>query len=126
MDRPTALNARRMLVESLALLAAPVGAQRAWLAQTHTEPSADELGLQFDDWFQLLPQVLAEGVITPDDERAVTAVSQALDAIAPGDWTSRALSGKAWANVRMLAGMALVMLVGGPVESRKLPAEARA
>lgn len=119
MERDAALNARRALVEAVALLAAPADAQAAWLSSIGTSPSADELALEFGDWYQLLGQLEALGLVSSSAVSSSDALSHALAELPEGSWDESALARHPmWAQIRHFAGLALVELVTSSPEPR--------
>lgn len=119
MEREAAINARRALVEAVAILAAPAESQLAWLASIGTRPSADELALEFDDWYQLVPQMETLGVVSRRAVVLAAALSQALSDIGDEQWDEAALgAAAAWDHVRHSAGLTLVELLKSSPEPR--------
>lgn len=125
MEREWALNARRALVEAVAILAAPAEAQVARLSSIGTRPSADELALEFDDWYQLIPQLEALGIVSQRTADLADGVARALTGIREGQWEESALAANpAWNHVRQSAGLTLVELLKSSPEPH--PAYVRA
>ena len=102
------------LRDIVAVLASPAEAQRLWLKNLGTYPSADELALEFDDYAVHAPQFVTAGFIDEQAREAIYEVSSALHAIPaePEEWDAeRALGSVPWERVRQAAGRAVVELV---------------
>ncbi len=121
MELDAAMNVRRALIESVAILAAPAEAQIAWLASIGAGPLADELGLEFDDSYRLLPELESLHVVSAVANQLSTEVSTALDGIPRSEWTESAIATEpAWERVRRSAGLALVALLESSPEPRSV------
>lgn len=121
MERDMAMNVRRALIESVAVLAAPANAQIAWLTSIGTGPLADELGLEFDSWYRLLPELESLHVVSSVATQLSKAVSDALEEVPQSKWTETALTfDPAWERVRRSAGLALVALLESSPEPRSV------
>lgn len=120
MDRETALQARQAFVEAVAILAAPADAQIAWLTGIGTRPSADELGLEFDDWYQILDQLQEQGVVSRSALAVSEELSTALTQLSKEQWDEAALGEPAWMHVRRAAGLALVELLKSAPQPRSV------
>jgi hypothetical protein len=113
------MNARRAFLEAIAILAAPAEAQVAWLASIGTGRSADELALEFDDWYRLIPQLSELGMVSAGAAELADGVSAALSAIPKAEWSDKSLANApAWERVRRSAGLALVALMECSPEPR--------
>ncbi|MBZ4324054.1 hypothetical protein, partial [Streptomyces huiliensis] len=93
---------RRLLLESLAVLAADASAQVAWLAGHGVQ--ADEIALDFDHAYGLAPLLVEEGRLG----HGVLPDLREIDAVCAGmtgdDWTREALrTGEGWDRVRHAA-----------------------
>jgi hypothetical protein len=91
------------LCEHLALLTSDADNQERYLRATGTSDLLDELGLEGDDYYEVLQA-------QPRFQRSVAfdAVSRALTDIPRDDWRGRAaLDRAAWENVRTAARLAL-------------------
>ncbi|WP_246096191.1 hypothetical protein [Streptomyces botrytidirepellens] len=106
---------RRLLIESLTVLAADAEAQVAWLVRHAV--MTDEIALDFDHAFRMAWSLVEEGQV----DRGVMADLQELDAIISGmsggdnadRWTRHALStDEGWALARRLARRVLVEELG--------------
>jgi hypothetical protein len=124
MERESGLRIRRGLQDSIALLASPAEAQIAWLKELGVAPLADELALEFDELTQLIPQLESAGVLGRGAVVAIAELSSAVEAIPTHReaWTEAALATDVrWANIRRLAGLALVsLLISAPDEVNPL------
>jgi hypothetical protein len=124
MERESGLRIRRGLQDSIALLASPAEAQIAWLKELDVAPLADELALEFDELTQLIPQLESAGVLDRGAVDAIAELSSAVEAIPAlrEAWTEAALATDVrWANIRRLAGLALVsLLISAPDEVNPL------
>lgn len=119
-DREAALQARQAFVAAVAILAAPADAQIAWLAGLGTRPSADELALEFDDWYQLLDQLQGIGVVSSSAVALSEDLSAVLTQLNNEQWDESALTGPTWTLVRHAAGLALVELLRSAPEPRSV------
>ncbi|MFI5491911.1 hypothetical protein [Actinoplanes sp. NPDC051859] len=100
-------------VQSVAVLALPAEAQVAWLTASRS-PYADELALQFDDGFRLLPVFVERGWLRDTAVPALARLDEHLDAMscqAHADlWTVEALNRVEWERTRSLALSALIRI----------------
>ncbi|MBM2614391.1 hypothetical protein JIG36_02315 [Actinoplanes sp. LDG1-06] len=100
-------------VRSLAALGLPADAQAAWISRLSTETAQllDELALDFDDGFQLVPAFVELGWLNAAALAALRRLDAQLDAMS-GDhnaelWSVDALAREEWDRVRSLARAAL-------------------
>ena len=99
------------LCQILGRLASPSQTQTDYLQHLGVAPLADELALEFHDLYILVPQLVAQRVLTHQQRKAVEAVSRKLDDMSacqePSLWVEDALrSHPDWAEVRRLAAIA--------------------
>ena len=99
------------LCQVLVRLASPSQAQIDYLQHLGVAPLADELALEFHDLYLLVPQLLAQKVLTHQQRKAVDAVSRKLDDMSTcqdmSRWMEDALrSHPDWVEVRRLAAIA--------------------
>jgi len=99
------------LYQILERLALPPQAQIDYLNHLRVAPLADELALEFHDLHLLVPQLVAQRVLTPQQREAIDAVSRQLDAMSACQdtslWREDALRRHPdWAEVRRLAAIA--------------------
>ncbi|MFE9401513.1 hypothetical protein ACFYNY_07040 [Streptomyces sp. NPDC006530] len=115
METPDPSFRRRLLIESLTMLAADSQTQVAWLNQHGV--MTDEIALDFDHAFRMAEALVAEGQLTGE----VTAGLQEIDVILGGmsddgnteRWTRDVLStDDGWARTRRLARRVLVAELG--------------
>ena len=101
-------------VRSVAVLALDADAQAAWLRTLGTFPAADELALEFDDGFPLVPAFIERGWLSETALPALVPLDEQLTAMSGGDrlWHAEALAVQPeWDRVRALAGAALLRLL---------------
>ncbi|MFD7233376.1 hypothetical protein [Streptomyces sp. NPDC059881] len=115
MEIPGPLFRRRLLIESLIMLAADSGPQVSWLAGYGVMP--DELALDFDHAFGMAEALVAEGYLTHGvmpDLRDIDATLSSMGGAEHADrWTTGALdTDEGWALVRELARRVLVAELG--------------
>jgi hypothetical protein len=104
-------------VRAVAVLASDAEVQVAWLSRAFAEGGAvvDELALEFDQGFRLLPTFVERDWIDAAAVGALTELDQQLDEMS-GDhnrtlWTAEALATRPeWDRVRFLARAALILL----------------
>src|SRR5215510_7406162 len=110
------------LYQILERLALPPQAQIDYLNHLGVAPLADELALEFHDLHLLVPQLVAQRVLTPQQSEAIDAVSRQLDVMSACQdtslWREDALRRHPdWVEVRRLAAMAAKVIrsakVGG-------------
>lgn len=101
--------------QSVELLAAPAAKQIEWLRNMNFH--ADELGLLFFDAVPVtLPTLLAERKLTPDADRALRNLREALDALFGRDDAAALMADEAltsapeWEEIRRLAALASATL----------------
>lgn len=115
MESPDPSFRRRLLIESLTVLAAEAPTQVAWLARLGVMP--DDIALDFDHAQRMAQNLVAEGELAPaalavlrDIDAVLSAMSAGHDA---GRWTTNALStDQGWALARRLARQVLVAELG--------------
>jgi hypothetical protein len=106
-------NSRQTLVDleqALTRLADSAADQVAYLAKLGVLPSVDELALEFDDSFVLVPQLVRQGHLTREQAAMMASVSAQLARMSamPELWTEAALrSHPDWEEVRRLAALSL-------------------
>lgn len=102
-------------LRSIAILAMDTQTQVDWLNSLGlpgTAALADELALEFDDGYRLLPAFLANGWLKQDSAEALEEVARALTAMSGREneavWAVESLaSDSRWEEVRQLARKAL-------------------
>ena len=97
-------------------LAAPAARQLDYLADLGVLPSVDELALEFDDRFVLVPELEAARLLTAEQVEALRRIDRLLVAMSqqPDRWTATALAEHPdWAELRRLAAVSLRTL-GAP------------
>jgi hypothetical protein len=103
-------------VRSVAVLGLPADAQVSWLQRLFADatPVVDELALEFDYGFQLVPSFLEQGWLEAAALPALKRLSSQLDAMSGEQnaelWTVEALAREHWDRVRGLAREALSLL----------------
>lgn len=105
------------LWQALGRLASPAQVQIDYLQHLGVAPLADELALEFHDLNLLVPQLVAQRVLTHQQHKAVDAVSRKLDDMSTCQdtslWMEDALrSHPDWAEVRRLAAVAVKAIRG--------------
>jgi hypothetical protein len=105
-------------VPSVAILALDADAQAAWTSQLAKDqtPLIDELALEFDDGFRLLPTFVERGWLNDAALPILTQLDEQLAAMSGEHnadlWQIEALTSRAeWNRVRVLAKAALTLLV---------------
>ena len=98
-------------VRATAVLAMPAGVQEQWLSGMHV----DELALEWDSGWRLLPQWVERDWLSADDADKFQPIDQALTAMTDRKdanlWTTTALHETTeWAEIRSLATAALLDL----------------
>ncbi len=98
--------------EALSRLALPADQQLKYLDKFGTPGCVDELALQFDDGYCCLPEMVEEGVFTPEQAELMRPVDALLDKMSGEHnaelWEPEALHESAgWEEVRRLARTAL-------------------
>ncbi|WP_212818661.1 hypothetical protein [Polymorphospora rubra] len=103
-------------VRSIAILALQAETQLAWLSRFDgRSPTVDELALEFDDGFGLVPTFIERGWLSNAAVSVLTQLSSQLDSMS-GDhnahlWCADALSGRLeWDRIRASARAALMLL----------------
>ncbi|MGJ5760745.1 hypothetical protein [Streptomyces galbus] len=114
-ENPGPLFRRRLLLESLAVLAADAPSQVAWLAKH--DVVTDEMALDFDHAFAMAEALVGEGQLgrrVLPDLREIDAVLSAMSgAQNAGRWTREALSAdEGWSQARRLARRVLIAELG--------------
>jgi len=102
-------------------LASPSQVQIDYLRHLGVAPLADELALEFHDLHLLVPQLVAQRVLTHHQSEALDAVSRQLDAMSACQdtslWMEDALSRHPdWVEVRRLAAIAAKVIRSAQVE----------
>lgn len=115
MESPGPSFRRRLLIESLTVLAAEASVQVAWLDQHGV--LADEIVLDFDDAFRLAGRLVEEGLLGGEvlpELRAVGVIFHEMSSQEDvGRWAKDALStDEGWQQVRRLAQEVLVAELG--------------
>jgi hypothetical protein len=103
----------KMLLEAIERLADPAEQQIAWLQEVGTYPSADELALEFDDWFQLADQLVEAWIITPEAVDAMKPIDALLDEMSGPKpfWSPEALThAPEWEQIREHARQVLALI----------------
>lgn len=115
MESPGPAFRRRLLLDSLTVLAADAPAQAAWLAEYGV--LTDELALDFDHAFRMAEALVKDGQL----DRAVLSDLRQIDALLSAmsgaensrRWTTDGLSvDEGWSRTRQLARKALVAELG--------------
>ncbi len=105
----------RQLRASISVLALPPERQADWVRVTDDELfEADELALQYELWSEMVPQLLDEDLLSPEEAAAISELSDQIDAMTgPGKaelWTLQAVKVRPeWQRVRELARAALAL-----------------
>ncbi|GAA2706163.1 hypothetical protein [Actinoplanes palleronii] len=113
MEQPGAIFVAAF-VRSVAVLALEADAQVAWLGEKGF-PLVDELALEFDDGFRLVPTFVERGWLNAAALPALTEIDQNLSSMSgqhnAGLWHVEALAGRTeWDQVRASARTALALL----------------
>ena len=107
----TSMQPNKILLELqnvLARLAAPASEQISYLQKLKVLPSIDELALEFDDTFVLVPQLIDERQLTQEQAETMYALDRKLSEMSNEQslWTTTALREHPdWAEVRRLAAI---------------------
>lgn len=114
-ESPDSLFRRRLLLESLTVLAADAQSQVAWLAKHDVVP--DEIALDFDHAFGVAEALVEEGQlgrgVLPGLREIDALLSEMSGAENAGRWTRDALSiDEGWIQARRLARRVLVAELG--------------
>ncbi|MET9451086.1 hypothetical protein [Streptomyces cinerochromogenes] len=114
-ENPGPLFRRRLLLESLAVLAADAPSQVAWLAKH--DLVTDEIALNFDHAFGMAEALVGEGQlgrgVLPDLREIDAVLSEMSGAENAGRWTRDALSAdEGWSQARRLARRVLIAELG--------------
>ncbi|MER5785536.1 hypothetical protein ABT104_28060 [Streptomyces mobaraensis] len=122
MRSPASALHRRLLLDSLTLLAADAPAQTAWLDRHGVPPG--EIALTFDDAFRMTETLIADGQLGPDALPALREIDSVLAGMSgaenAGNWTKEALStATGWHRARRAARRLLVAELG--TWTRSLP-----
>ncbi|WP_328946061.1 hypothetical protein OG259_36080 [Streptomyces sp. NBC_00250] len=115
METPDASFRRRLLIESLTVLAADAQIQAAWLDRHGVV--TDEIALDFDHAFGLADELVAQGRLTSGVMADLEGIDVILSGMSGGEnhdrWTRDALStDEGWAEARRLARRVLVAELG--------------
>ncbi|WP_234329471.1 MULTISPECIES: hypothetical protein [unclassified Streptomyces] len=115
MESPDLLFRRRLLLQSLIMLAADATSQVSWLAKHDVGP--DEIALDFDHAFGMAEALVEEGElgsgVLPELREIDAVLSEMSGAENAGRWTMDALSvDEGWIQTRRLARRALVAELG--------------
>jgi hypothetical protein len=106
----------RRLLRVTEILALGADDQLDYLHGLGIEGLVDELALQFDDSFVVLPELRLNGLVSEDAERALQKVDEQLVAMGetgPDVWTEPVLANSEdWRRVRTLAATAAATLRG--------------
>ncbi|MDQ0847071.1 hypothetical protein [Streptomyces sp. V1I6] len=108
---------RRLLIESLTVLAADAQTQAAWLDRYGV--MTDEIALDFDHAFRMTEALAAEGHLAEGITADLQEIDMILSRMSDGDnadrWTRDALSTdeEGWGRARRLARRLLVAELGG-------------
>ncbi|MFC4072879.1 hypothetical protein [Actinoplanes subglobosus] len=118
-DRVEEPGARAALgfVRAVAVLASDAEVQVAWLSRVFADGGAvvDELALEFDQGFRLLPSFVDRGWIDPTAVPALVELDEQLDTMSDDHdrtlWNAEALATRPeWDRARYLARAALILL----------------
>ncbi|MFJ3640706.1 hypothetical protein ACIPRD_13215 [Streptomyces sp. NPDC090108] len=112
MERSRPSAHRRMLIESVVLVAAAPSVQMAWLHQAGVEP--DEIALYFDDAFRLAERLVEDGQIGQGALALLRMIDEVFDGMTQDTgadrWSGEALSTDAgWERARELACEVLIV-----------------
>ncbi|GAA3900565.1 hypothetical protein [Streptomyces lannensis] len=115
MQSPDPSFRRRLLIESLTVLAADAQTQLAWLARH--DVVTDEIALDFDHAFRMAEALVEEGQldrgVLPDLREINTVLSEMSGAEHAGRWTTDALCvDEGWSRARQVARRVLVAELG--------------
>ncbi|MET9645197.1 hypothetical protein [Streptomyces syringium] len=115
MEIPDPSFRRRLLIESLTVVAAEASVQVAWLYRHGV--LADEIALGFDDAFRLAGRLAEEGLLGREALPALRALGVIFHEMSgqedAGRWTKNALStDEGWQQARRLARKVLVAELG--------------
>ncbi|MFD0136557.1 hypothetical protein ACFYOF_13380 [Streptomyces sp. NPDC007148] len=110
MESPDPAWRRRLLIEALAVLAAPASAQTAWLEKHGV--MTDEIALDFDHAFRMAERLVAEGLLSvralPDLRMIDSIFDEMTHDESPDRWMTAALiSDIGWGRARGLAQQVL-------------------
>ncbi len=89
------------LCRAVHLLALDSESQVGELVRRALSPSADELGLLFEDAFQMVPQLRDAGALTAEETALLAELNDCLDRIS--DWEVSFLDSPSWVEARTLA-----------------------
>ncbi len=100
--------------EALGLLASSPQAQIHYLDALGVAPSLDELGLEFDDAWRLVPSLVCRGTLSTTVESIVAEIDASLRAMSRDHdlWVQEMLGAPAWKSVRTLSARALRSIQG--------------
>ncbi|MEU1077233.1 MULTISPECIES: hypothetical protein [unclassified Streptomyces] len=115
MENPDPSFRRRLLIESLTVLAADAPAQVAWLSRHGVLP--DDIALDFDHAQRMAHNLMTEGQLAPTALADLKEIDTVLSAMSAGHdtgrWTTKALStDPGWNLARRLARQILVKELG--------------
>ncbi|WOX19972.1 hypothetical protein [Streptomyces solicathayae] len=121
METPEPSWRRRLLMEALTVVAAPVSAQEAWLKKHGVE--TDEIALDFDHAFRMVEGLMEEGLVSRDVLPDLRMIDSIFDEMSrdesPNRWAATALSSDAeWIRAR---GLAQRVLTREGVDASVLP-----
>lgn len=107
---------RRLLIDSLSVLAADASNQTAWLEEH--EVAVDELALDFDHAFRMANRLVEHHQISENTAAELREIDVLLAGMSgheqAGRWTRDALANDTgWNEARQLARQALIELTGG-------------
>ena len=98
-------------VKAIGRLAMPAEQQVAYLEDIGTAPSADELALEFDEGFVLLPTFVERGWLSAHDAKIAAAIDESLGRMSgeQGPWDIADLAtAPEWQEIRRLAATPFV------------------
>jgi hypothetical protein len=110
MEDIQSINAKKSLIDALERLSASASEQIKYLRKLGVLPSIDELALEFDDAFVLLPELVQKGYFTDHQANKIRLVDHHLSIMSDKKqlWTIKALESHSdWAEIRRLATAAL-------------------
>ncbi|WP_405062217.1 hypothetical protein OG474_11400 [Kribbella sp. NBC_01505] len=105
-DEQNSAASLAQLTESLSRLAASSVRQTEYLAELGVAPLADELGLEFEDFYKPLKSLLTDNADWAEASASLKKLDCALDRDNLG-WTVDDLQSAEWAEIRRLAAAVL-------------------